>query len=183
MALYRVGPSIGGVPPFRLCLVGLGRPKIELGAQAGNICKHSTGWPDAKSPLKIWEIPAASTRRHLLEHVQNNMETSKSKGRLSDELASGTVMRVQLEIDRLYDDLRVAGVALPEIVGPTFEIGKGRGRSYEFLCYVSLSPADPDVFDVAVGGAKGLVQALKRPPENSRRLFLFDNDETINPRP
>jgi hypothetical protein len=31
-------------------------------------------------------------------------------------------MRSKDEVDRLYDDLRAAGVALPELVGPTFEV-------------------------------------------------------------
>lgn len=168
---------------FRLCLLGLGRPKIELGAQAANVCSHSTGWPSSKVPLEIWEIPAADARRHLLELVQKNMEAFKSKGRLADQLASGAVMRVQPEIDRLYDDLRAAGVALPEIVGPTFEIGRGRGNAYETLCYVSLSTTDPDVFDVVVRGPRGLIQPARTPPENSRRLFLYDNTDMLNPRP
>jgi hypothetical protein len=168
---------------FRLCMLGLGRPKTELGAQAANVCNHSLGGPSAKAPLEIWEIPAADARRHLLELVQKNMEAFKSKGRLADQLASGAVMRVQPEIDRLYDDLRSAGVALPEIVGPTFEIGRGRGDTYETLCYVSLSTTDPDNFDVVVRGAKGLVQPTRMPPENSRRLFLYDNKDVLNPRP
>ena len=39
-----------------------------------------------------------------------------------------------------------------------------------------------DTFDVVVQGAKGLSQPLKTPPENSRRLFLYDPRDVINAR-
>src|SRR5581483_11268415 len=96
------------------------------------------------------------------------------------QLASGAVMRVQAEIDRLYDDLRAAGVALPDIVGPTFEV---TGFAAETACYVSLSPDDADSFDVAGFGPRGFVDPPHEPPANSRRLFRYDKDDVVNPRP
>ena len=91
-------------------------------------------------------------------------------------------MRVKDEADRLYDDLRAAGVALPSIVGPTFEIASKESGAYEVRCYVSLSSDDPDKYDVAVQGPRGFAKPLRVPPQNSRRLFLFDKDEVINHR-
>ena len=168
---------------LRVCPIGIGRPSIALAAQAANICGHSTGWLDATLPLEAKPIPEPQARRYLLEQVQQNMHSVKAKGRLADQLASGSVMRVNEEIDRLYHDLLAAGVALPEIVGPVFEVGRMRAGNYETACYVSLSPNDPDKFDVVLQGPKGLSQPLQSPPENCRRLFLFDRSYVINPRP
>jgi hypothetical protein len=106
------------------------------------------------------------------------MQATKGRGRLTAQLASG--MRNKDEIDRLYDDLRAAGVALPEIVGPTFEV---TGGPSEATCYVSLSPAEPDIYDVALFGARGFSDPPRLPPENSRRLFLYDRNDVVNPKP
>ena len=143
-------------------------------------------------PLLDW-IPRCDSRftspHHLaefvalLERVQANMQSSKTKGRLAAQLASGAVMRNKEEIDRLYEDLRAAGVSLPDIVGPTYEVGRTRDGAYEILCYVSLSPDEPDNFDVVVQGPKGFAEPPKTPPENARRLFLFDRDTVVNPKP
>lgn len=168
---------------LHVCLLGLERPAVSPSAQAGNICKNSIGSFDPASPLEPRAIPATQAKQFMLERVQQNMLAVKTKGRLADQLASYAVMRVQEEIDRLYEDLRAAGVALPDIVGPTFEIGRMRAGVFEIVCYVSLSTENPDTFDVVVQGAKGLSQPLKTPRENSRRLFLYDPRDVINARP
>jgi hypothetical protein len=123
----------------------------------------------------------AQAKLNLLQRLQENMQSSNAKGRLAAQLANGAVMRVKDEIDRLYDDLRAAGVALPNIVGPTFEVGSKESGVYEARCYVSLSSDDPDNFDVAVQGPRGFAEPARVPPQNSRRLFLFDRDDIINP--
>ena len=168
---------------LHVCPLGVDRPSVALAVQANNICSHSTGWLDPSLPLEARLIPPKQAKLYLLERVQKNMQTVKTKGRLADQLASYAVMRVNEEIDRLYEDLRGAGVALPDILGPTFEIGRFRANNYETVCYVSLSAENPDSFDVAVQGPKGLSQPLQSPPENCRRLFLFDRNDVINPRP
>ena len=175
--------TVGQFLSFRVCPIGLTRPPASLAVQAGNVCNHSTGWQDATAALRGTEIPVAQAKRHLLERVQANMQSSKAKGRLAAQLSSGAVMRVKEEIDRLYEDLRAAGVSLPDIVGPTFEIGRTRDGAYEVLCYVSLSADEPDTFDVVIQGPKGFAEPPKTPPENARRLFLYDRDTVVNPKP
>jgi hypothetical protein len=167
---------------LRVCPIGINRPAIALAAQAINICSNSTGGPDPSAPLEATAIKPAQAKLYLLERVQENMKSSKAKGRLADQLSSGAVMRVKEEIDRLYDDLRAAGVALPDIVGPTFDIGRRRDGGYETVCYVSLSSDNPDNYDVVTQGPRGLSDPLRPPPENSRRLFLFNRDDVVNPR-
>ncbi|HZX83753.1 MAG TPA: hypothetical protein VFF19_09330, partial [Reyranella sp.] len=174
--------TVGQFLALKVCPIGLGRPGIALDAQAINICSNSTVAPASATPLVATAIPMLQARRYMLERVQENMQLSKAKGRLADQLASGAVMRVTEEIDRLYDDLRAAGLALPDILGQTFEVGRRVGGAYEILCYVSLSPDKPDEYDVVLQGPKGLSDSGRPPPENSRRLFLFNPRDNINPR-
>jgi len=166
---------------FRVCPIGLGRPSVALDVQAANICSNSVGVLSPSSPMQVTPIAAVHAKRYLLERVQENMQSSKARGRLAAQLADGAVMRVKEEIDRLYDDLRAAGVALPDIVGPTFEVGRTRSGAYETICYVSLSADDPDNYDVVLQGARGLSDPPNLPPANSRRLFLFGRADVINP--
>src|SRR5258708_40751 len=144
------------------------------------MCDHCTGWPHQASLLQATEIPVRYAKRFLLERVQNNMLSAKTNGRLAAQLASSAVMRVDDETSRLYEDLRAAGVALPEIVGSTFEVGGYRAGTYEAVCYVSLSAEDPDAYDVVVLTARGLSRSPLLPPENCRRLFLFNREAVIN---
>jgi hypothetical protein len=174
--------TVGQFLSFRVCPIGLDRPKIAVDLQARNVCINSTVSSDTAS-LVTTAIPQAQAKLYMLQRVLENMQSSKAKGRLAAQLTNGAVMRVKEEIDRLYDDLRAAGVALPDIVGPTFEIGKKTAGAYEVSCYVSLSPDDPDNYDVVVQSTRGLAEPPKQPPQNSRRLFLFDRNDVINPRP
>ena len=174
--------TVGQFLSFRVCPIGVDRPKIAIDMQARNVCSNSTGGSDTAS-LVVTPIAQEKAKLYMLQRVQENMQSSKAKGRLAAQLTNGAVMRVKEEIDRLYDDLRAAGVALPDIVGPTFEIGRKTAQAYEVSCYVSLSPNDPDNYDVVVQSARGLAEPPKLPPQNSRRLFLFDRGDVINPRP
>jgi hypothetical protein len=166
-----------------VCPVGLTRPAISLEEQADNICDHSLGRSDQTLAFEARPLPAAQTKRYLLEVMQAHMQPTRSHGRLAGMLANGAVMRVAGEIDRLYEDLQSVNVALPDIVGPTFEISIVRPGRLEPACYVSLSPDDPDKFDVVLVGQKGFSDPVRMPPANARRLFLFARDTVVNRRP
>jgi hypothetical protein len=173
--------TIGQFLAVHVCPIGIGRPAISIDMQARNICNNSIGISGRADALSATAMPLGQAKLNLLQRLQENMQSSNAKGRLAAQLANGAVMRVKEEADRLYDDLRAAGVALPNIVGPTFEIGSKESGAYEAKCYVSLSPDDPDNFDVAVQGPRGFTEPSRVPPQNSRRLFLFDRDDIINP--
>lgn len=172
--------TVGQFLSLQICPIGLARPAVAKTQQAVNVCSHSTGWQESAEPLQAAEIPARKAKRHLLERVQANMQSARSKGRLAAQLESGAIMRIGGETDRLYEDLQAAGVALPEIVGATFEVGRRRGAAFEVVCYVSLSAEDPDKFDVVVQTPRGLAQPSFLPIDDCRRLFLFDRDAVIN---
>lgn len=172
--------TIGQFLSFHVCPIGLVRPSAPLEMQARNLCRNSVGSADPPAAQQVRQIPVDQAKLYLLERVQLSMQSSKARGRLAAQLSSGSVMRNRDEIDRLYDDLRAAGVALPDIVGPTFEIASGPSDP---TCYASLSPDDPDNYDVALFGPRGFTDPPRLPPENSRRLFLYDKNDVVNPKP
>ena len=174
--------TIGDFLSLGICPVGLTRPAISIEDQAKNICTNSRGGSEANVALEVQPLPAPGVKRYLLERLQAHMLSSRARGRLAGLLANAAVMRVPEEIDRLYEDLRLAGAALPEIVGPTYEVGQSRAGIFATACYVSLSPDDPDNFDVVLSGASGLSEPRHLPPQNARRLFLFAKDALVNPR-
>ncbi len=167
---------------YNVCPIGLGRPSLSLEQQAINVCRNATD-AESSARLEARSLPAQGVRRYLLERVQENMRSSRSRGKLAGLLASGAVMRVPEEIEKLYEDLRAAGMALPEILGPVFEIVASDSGSPHAACYVSLSSDAPENFDVVVSSDRGLAFPRHNPPENARKLFLFDRGTRINPRP
>lgn len=175
--------TVGQFLSLGVCPIGLTRPSIAIEEQAKNICSNSMRHADLDPDLQVRLLPAPQVKRYLLERVQAQIVASRARGRLAGLLANASVMRVTEEIDHLYNDLRGAGMALPELVGPTFEVLLKRGDVVEPACYVSLSTDDPDVFDVAISGQKGLTEPVYLPPENARRLFLFAKSTVVNPRP
>ena len=164
---------------FRLCPIGLGRPAtVAGGVQARNVCVNSVDAEGAVASLAVRPIPAPEAKRDLLARLQANLPSARTRGRLAAQLASVSTMRDRDEIDRLYDDLQAAGVALPDIVGPTFEV---TGAQPDGTCFVSLSRDDPDRYDVALFGARGFSEPLRQAPDNARRLFLYDRGDRVNP--
>lgn len=175
--------TVGQFLSLNICPIGLARPTVPLDKQAGNVCINALQLPLRRPALQVTQIQAAQAKQYMLERVQESMQSARARGRLAEQLASWSVMRVKEEIDRLYEDLRAAGLALPDILGPTFEVGINAADGYRTLCYVSLSPTDPDAIDVVVQGTRGLMEAPRLPPENARRLFLFDERDMVNPAP
>ncbi|HTR84396.1 MAG TPA: hypothetical protein VMI56_07940 [Reyranella sp.] len=172
--------TVGQFLSFHVCPIGLDRPTAALDVQAKNVCVNSLGkLPEGKP--KVTPMTAAQAKLYMLQRMQDNMQASKAKGRLAAQIASAT--RSKDEIDKLYDDLSAAGMALPEIMGPTFEIGTELDGGYEPACYVSLSAEEPDKFDIVVQGPRGFTSPPHDPPQNARRLFLYSRDDVINPRP
>jgi hypothetical protein len=170
--------TAGQFAAFRLCPIGLRRPATTLEVQARNVCVNSVGAVSPAPVLDVQAIPAHQAKSHLLARLQVNVQAAKPRGRLAAQLASASTLRDRDEIDRLYDDLQAAGVALPDIVGPTFEVA---GAQPDATCFVSLSPDNPDRYDVALFGSRGFSEPTHQPPDNARRLFLYDRGDVVNP--
>lgn len=175
--------TIGEFLALNLCPIGLERPRLPLSHQAANVCNNSLATPVALSAIIVGQIEPPRARRYMLERVQDGLNTARARGKLADQFATWSVMRSRDEVEKLYDDLRAAGVALPEIVGPTFEIAVNEAGRIRAACYVSLSSADPDRYEVVLQGPRGLAEAVRKPPANARRLFLYDHQAVANRRP
>ncbi len=168
---------------LKVCPIGLDRPGIDPVEQALNICNHSTGWADPAKPSQVRTMTARQAKRYMLENIQKNMSSLKMNGALSDQLASYPVMRDERAIDKLYADLRAAGVRLPEIVGPVFEVSGYRSAGGEAQCFVSLSPEDPNKYAVAIRRPTKWSHPNWSAPRECRGLYLHDKTAVINPRP
>jgi hypothetical protein len=175
--------TIGEFLELKLCPIGLERPALPMSHQAANVCNNSLATSVPLSSFAVGPIASPQVRQYMLERVQDGMNAAKAKGRLADQLATWSIMRTKDEVDRLYDDLRAAGVALPEILGPTFEVAINQGGRYRAACYVSLSATDPDRYDVVLQGTRSLAEVTRVPPANARRMFLYDRRDVANQRP
>jgi hypothetical protein len=168
---------------LKICPIGLDRPQISLAEQALNICNHSTGWTSPADPRQVRRFAPGQVKRYILENIQENMSALKANGALFDQLATYSVMRVERSIDRLYADLRAAGVRLPEIVGPVFEVSGYQLGSQEAQCFVSLSPDDPNRYTVAIRRPTKWSHPNWTAPRDCRNLYLHDKDAVINTQP
>ena len=100
----------------------------------------------------------------------------------TDELAAALAARRDGILAQAYADLVAAGLPLPEIVGPVFEVGGYSAGAYDVQCHVSFSLKDPDRYDLALAGEAGLVRSSRKAPQQCRRLYLFDRQDVLNPR-
>lgn len=175
--------TIGEFLALNLCPIGLERPRLPLSHQAANVCNNSLATPVPLSSVIVGQIEPPRVRQYMLERVQDGLNAARARGKLADQLATWSVMRSKEEVERLYDDLRAAGVALPEIVGQTFEVAVNEAGRVRAACYVSLSSTDPDRYEVVLQGTRGLTEAVRKPPANARRLFLYDRQAVANRRP
>lgn len=165
-----------------ICPVGPGLPSVMERTAATNICNHATGSFDRADPTQARRISASETQRYFLEVVQRNVSAFDLKGPLARQLAAVISSRDSSLIDSVYSDLRLAGVPLPELMGPTFAVSGYVAAGSQFQCHVSLSLDNPNKYDVAIEGPAGMSRAFRTAPPNCRMLFRYDRDELLNPR-
>ena len=163
------------------CPIGIERPRSNQQSIAAAICNNATGWFSPADPSKSRRMTDPEAKRHLLELVAKNIETFALQGPLVAQLAGVLASRNNRLIDAVYSDLRGAGVPLPELVGPTFEVSDYVVGPDRMQCEVSFSLDNPDKYSVAIQGPGGLSHAFRTAPANCRRLFLWDRDEVLNP--
>ena len=175
--------TTGDFLALKICPIGLDRPPASLEEQALTICNHSTGSTEPAAPRQARRLAPGQAKRYMLENIQENMSALKVKGALFEQLASYSVMRVEKSIDHLYADLRAAGVRLPEIVGPVFEVSGYQIGGQEAQCFVSLSPDDPDRYAVAIRRPTKWSHPNWSAPRDCRSLYRHDSDAVINPSP
>ena len=163
------------------CPLGSGLPVVNERSAATNICNHATGSLGRAVPTQARRITAGQVQGYLLDMLQRSVGTIEIKGPLARQLAAVIGSRDAGLIDAVYSDLRVAGVPLPEMLGPTFEVSGYSSGESPFQCFVSLSLDNLNKYDVTIAGPGGMSRALLNAPPPCRMLFRYDRDELLNP--
>jgi hypothetical protein len=163
------------------CPISVERPAESDAGLAANICNNAIGGFTQIDPSRAHLLPSVEARRLLLGLVQKGVAGPAVKGPLVSELSRALAAKDDRLVNALYDELRALGIHLPNLVGKTFAVTGFNFGAYELQCHVSLSPTDPDRYDVAISSPAGLSGPLKSAPEKCRRLFLFDRSDLLNP--
>ena len=124
-------------------------------------------------------IPQA--QRHLLEHVRANIVGLNLKGPLAAQLSAVVANPDARLIESVYGDLRAAGVSLPAMKGAHFEVALGMGELGIMQCHVTLSPDEPDSFELVLVTQSGFMRPFRQPPLGCAGLFRYNRDDSINP--
>ena len=167
---------------LQVCPVGLKRSPPPPATIAANICNNETAGFSPASPLQARQFTPRESKRHMLEQVQQNIESFSMKGPLVAQLKAVLATRDDQLIDAVYNDLRSAGIPLPESLGSFFMVTGYVVGAYSVECHVSFSRDNPDRFDVVLQGPEGTVKPFQSPPPACPGLFLYDKDDVLNPR-
>jgi hypothetical protein len=167
---------------LRVCLRGLEKYPSNPAAIAANICNHATGGAVRASPLQARSLSAREMRRQLLERVRDVAEAASAKGPLANQLGAVLASRDDALVESVYVGLRSASVPLPEISNANYEVSGYSLGVFAIECRVSFARSDPAKYDVVLVSPAGLVRPAQTAPGACPGLFLFDRDETINPR-
>ncbi|HZQ02319.1 MAG TPA: hypothetical protein VFB13_22425 [Reyranella sp.] len=166
---------------LKICPAGVLRPLPAPAARALNICSNLMHSPAQVVPPHARRLPAAEAKRRLLEHVQRNVSALNMNGLLAAQLAAVVASRDERLLNSVYADLRAAGLPLPEIVGPTFEVTGFESEPYRLQCTVSLSLDDPDKFDAVIQEPAALSKPDRRITPACSRLLGYEPGEKLNP--
>ncbi len=164
------------------CPIGLGLPPISPPAIAANICNHATGWFQPASPSQARAVSTQESKKHLLGHIRDNVSAFSVRGPLVAQLQAVIDSRDSLLVDSVYDDLRNAGMALPEQFGRVYEVTGYSIAELDVQCHVSFQRDSPHRFGVVLIAPNGLMDALRPPPAACPGLFFYDQDDILNPR-
>lgn len=166
----------------RACPAGNEPPLGRIEQQAVNVCNHASGWFSTATPAQALPMSMSQARRHLLEHVQQNIESFNVRGPLVAQLGAVIHSRDDRLVESIYNDLRAAGIPLPRLYARSVHVTGLLAGALELDCLVTLDPSEPDNFDVVLDGPSGLLRAFQPPPAACPRLFRYDRSEMINPR-
>jgi hypothetical protein len=113
--------------------------------------------------------------------VRKDVAARDYRGALATQLTAAIAARDPRLVDAVYADLRAAGLALPEIVGSTYEVSGFSAGDLDLECVVSLSLDDPDRFDLVLKGAAGLTRPPRQGPPACGRILTFERSDILNP--
>ena len=166
---------------LQVCPIGLERSRASPTASAANICNNAIVGLSPASALQARQLTPREGERHMLEQVQQNIESFSMKGPLVGQLKAVLATRDDQLIVGVYNDLRSAGIPLPEALGAFFMVTGYSAGAYSVECNLSFSRDDPARFDMVVQGPDGPVKSFQSPPAACPGLFLYDKDDVLNP--
>jgi hypothetical protein len=179
--VWEYADRAGQFMDLKICPASLSIAVPSPQSRAVNICANAIGGATPAVPPQARRMLQLEAKKLLLQDVQRNVASFDVRGPLATELAAVIASRNDSLIDSVYADLRAAGLPLPEITGPTFQVSGFSAGVYNLQCVVSLSLDDPDRFDVVMQGPMGLARPAQKPPASCGRLFSFERSEMLNP--
>lgn len=171
----------GTFTTLQVCPIGLDRLRTTPVSIATNICNNATAGFNPVTPLQSRQFSPREGKRHMLEEVQQNIEAFSMKGPLLAQLKAVLATRDDQLLDAVYNDLRSAGIPLPAPLGSFFIVTGYSAGPYSIECHVSFSRDDPGRFDVILQGPEGALKPLQSPPPACPGLFLYDQNDVLNP--
>ena len=166
---------------LQVCPIGLDRLRTTPVSIATNICNNATAGFNPVTPLQSRQFSPREGKRHMLEEVQQNIEAFSMKGPLLAQLKAVLATRDDQLLDAVYNDLRSAGIPLPAPLGSFFIVTGYSAGPYSIECHVSFSRDNPDRFDVILQGPEGALKPFQSPPPACPGLFLYDQNDVLNP--
>ncbi len=179
--VWEYAQTAGQFIDLKMCPRGLTQLPPSPRTSAVNICNNSLGMGMASGPVDVRRLSRTEAKRHLLEHIHKNVASFSVSGPLATELAALLASRDDRLIDSVYADFRAAGLPLPDIIGPTFEVSGYGAGIYALRCIASVSLDNLDSFDVVLEGPMGLARPPQKPATACGRLFSFERDDIVNP--
>jgi hypothetical protein len=101
---------------------------------------------------------------------------------MAKQLSAVLASRDDALVESVYVGLRSAGVPLPEISNTNHEVTGYSLGAFPVECHVSFARGEPAKYDVVLVSPDGLIKPVQTAPAACPALFLFDRDETLNPR-
>jgi hypothetical protein len=178
---WEYADTAGKFIDLKICPARLSRQPPAPERRAVNICVNTLGGSTIGEQVQARAMTPTEAKRYLIEHVRKEVAARNPRGPLAVQLAAAVAARDTKLADTAYADLLAAGLALPEIVGPTFEVMGFSAGDLELECVVSLSPDDPDRFDLVLKGAAGLTRPPRQGPQACGRILGFERSDILNP--
>ena len=178
---WEYADTAGEFIDLKICPARLSRPLPAPERRAVNICVNTLGGSTTGDQVQVRALTPIEAKRHLIEHVRKHVAARDYRGALATQLAAAIAARDPRLVDAVYGDLRAAGLALPEIVGLTFEVSGLSVGDLDLECVVSLSPDDADRFDLVLKGSASLTRPPRQGPPACSRILTFERGEILNP--
>jgi len=172
--------TAGSFVELQTCLTRPVAVTASVEQQADNICSNSIG-PTARSGGgRVRLATAHDVRLTLLRELAGQGASSTVNSRFTQRFRAVVAAGEERAVADLYDGLRGAGLALPDLSGAIFDVTAMPAR-LRLSCKVSLPADEPDDYDLVVVGPRGLSTPPHAAPERCRWIARHAPADAINP--